>query len=313
MPTSAHSGITVLFATHNGEQTLPRMLRALGQLAPPGRALKIVAVDNASTDATPSLLADAARRLPLTIVHCPQPGKTAALRAGAAHVAGDLVVLTDDDVEPYPEWLQAYEAAADVHPHTGLFGGPITPEPLAQLGPWFDVSSAHHVELFGRCELPEGPINPLGSVFGPNFMLRTEHLDVLDAVPDHLGPRFTARRYPMGQDDQIMAAAVARNIRARGVAAARVKHLVRPHQAELNFMLDRAVRHGRGFAVRRLGARRPSPLLRFWLVVISLPGPLRAASLRKDAPPQARNFERLWRAHWRCGVLMGAAFGPFAP
>lgn len=305
-------GITVLFATHNGEQTLPRMIRALRRLKPPARPWRIIVVDNASTDSTPWMLAEAACELPLSIVPCPRPGKMAALRAGAAHVHGDLVVFTDDDVEPCPEWLGAYEAAADAHPEAGLFGGPITPAPLAPLGPWFDVSAAHHVELFGKCELVDGSLDPRGALYGPNFMLRARHLDVLSTVPEQLGPRFNNRLYPMGQDDQIMIAANERGVAARGVAEARVNHLVRPHQTDLRFMLDRAVRHGRGCALRKLRAEQTALSGRLWLAASSLPAALLPVDAEK-AEPDARLFERLWNVHWRRGVVLGATFGPFAP
>ena len=305
--------LTVLFATHNGARTLPRMMAALARLEAPARPWRIVAVDNASTDETPQILAEAATRLPMTVLSCPTPGKLPALKLGAAQATGDLVVFTDDDVEPVPGWLRAYEAAADAHPEAGFFGGPITPIPLEPLSPWFEVSHAYHGELFARSLIEDGPIDPDDDMFGPNFMLRRDHLDVLDATPDWIGPTFEAgksKSFPLCDDTAIMMAASAKGLTARGVAAARVSHMVRGFQTDLKFMLERAQRHGRGWAIHYLSNEGPT-LKRRLSVIGRGVGGLNAPKDTTAKPDPAR-FEQMWRANWLKGAAIGAAFGPFA-
>lgn len=305
--------ITVVFATHNGEQTLPRTLRAMSELAPPRRPWRILAVDNASTDNTAEVLRSFAGSLPLTVIDCPKPGKSSALRRAVPEIAGDLVVMTDDDVLPCPQWLCAYEDAADAHPDVDLFGGPIAPATLGDAGPWFEASAAHHRELFAKCETRDGPLDPVDGIFGGNFMMRARHLGALLETPEHIGPRFEAAwrdRYPMGEDARIMMALAARGVSARGVQAAHVRHLVRPAQTDLSFLLGRAVRHGRGMALIRVGegrfawARRLKLITRYALHGFAKPEPA--------AVPGPEVFEAMWRAHWFKGHLLGAAFGPFS-
>jgi hypothetical protein len=312
MESAVLPAMTVLFATHNGAATLPRMLRALERLRAPRRSWRILAVDNASTDGTPDILREAAQRLPLTVIACPTPGKAAALRHAAPHVTGDLLVMTDDDVEPAPDWLVAYEAAADAHPDFGLFAGSITPTPLAGGGPWFRASAAYHAELFAKTEMAAGPLGAVDMVFGPNFMLRSVFAPVLESVPDHIGPRFDGvwkRRYPMGQDTRVVMSAIARGARAYGVPAARVQHLIRPHQTDLAFMLDRAFRHGRGSAIELVKRGRSAWRTRAKLILQSLG--VRRAPDPAVARPDSETFEKLWKAHWTKGFFEGAAFGPF--
>jgi len=314
MPPAVLPALTVLFASHNGAQTLPRMLRALERLTPPRRPWRIIAVDNASTDETPKILREAQARLPLTILSCDAPGKAAALRRAVGEVTGDLVILTDDDVEPEPGWLTAYEAAADEHPDFGLFAGPITPAPLGETGPWFDASAAHHPELFAKSDIGEGPLASLGEVFGPNFMLRAQYVDVLASVPENVGPRFDGawrRRYPMGQDTRVVMAATARGAAAWGVPAARVSHLVRPHQTDLRFMLDRAIRHGRGSAIELVRRDRLAWARRLKLALKAMVGGVAPAAVDETRPDPAV-FEALWKAHWSRGCLLGATLGPFS-
>ena len=95
-----HVAESVCFATHNGERTLPILLDALTKLKQPDIPWEVVAVDNASTDATPQILREAAKKLPLRVLASPRPGKHEAIKRGAELVGGDLVLFTDDDVKP---------------------------------------------------------------------------------------------------------------------------------------------------------------------------------------------------------------------
>lgn len=310
-PDACDFGLTVLFATHNGAQTLPRMLAALTRTKAPRRPWRIVAVDNASTDGSAEILRGKAARLPLQVLNCPNPGKMPALIHGAGAVGGDLVVITDDDVEPDPDWLVAYEQAADEHPEAGLFGGPILPVALDPLGPWFDASVGQRAELFAYTEIGDGPIDATTQIFGPNLMLRREHLDLLREVGTVLGPTFAgSRSFPMGEDTLLVCRAQERAIVARGVARARVRHLVRGFQTDLDYMLERAVRHGRGWAIRYAGTRSPLLRRRLKLLLMGMAGSI---SFADRQVPEAAAFDRLWRAHWMRGVVLGALRGPFEP
>lgn len=86
------------------------------------RPFEIVVVDDASSDATPDVVARAGVR---SLRHDPPRGANAARNAGIAAAEGALVVLIDDDVETPPGWLRALVAAAERHPDADAIGGPI--------------------------------------------------------------------------------------------------------------------------------------------------------------------------------------------
>ena len=71
--------ILLVFATHNGANTLRTMLAAYEEVDQPTRSWAIVAVDNASTDATSQVLAHYTQRLPLVTLDEAKPGKNHAL------------------------------------------------------------------------------------------------------------------------------------------------------------------------------------------------------------------------------------------
>ena len=99
----------LLFSTRDGMATLPCTLAAFERLRLP-EGTRIVAVDNASRDCSVDLVRAAAARLPMTALEAPIAGKNRALNAALDRIApwlhdAELVVVTDDDVVPRPDWL----------------------------------------------------------------------------------------------------------------------------------------------------------------------------------------------------------------
>src|SRR6516225_11198577 len=117
--------LTILFATHNGAPTLPRMLDALENLEPGDSQVKIVAVDNASADGSAELIKARYGRLPITLLSEARLGKNIALNKGLSEIEGDLVVLTDDDIIPHRDWLTSIQRVAEEQPSYDIFGGAI--------------------------------------------------------------------------------------------------------------------------------------------------------------------------------------------
>jgi glycosyltransferase involved in cell wall biosynthesis len=302
-------GITILFATHNGGRTLPSMIDALEKLQPPRRPVQIIAVDNASTDDTATILEQASQRLPIKRLYSPVPGKMPSLKLGAEQATGDLVLFTDDDVLPSPRWLVAFEEAVERYPDSFLFGGPITPVEFEPLSPWFLASVRHHAVLYARSEEREGDVDAVRHVYGPNFLTKREHLDVLAEIPAGLGPDFTrATTFAMGEDSLIIQRLTERGAKPKYVADAGVKHLVRAFQTDLGFMVERVERHGRGWSLQTLAASRYVNLTRARILLSNAIAVTKArlAAPRLAHPPTAGMFDSLWDIHWPLGAIKGA-------
>lgn len=109
--------LDVILPTFNREALLKRALDSLraarlreGRPDSPGLEVRVLVVDNASTDGTRALVqreADrfAGRRLHYLFV--PTPGKPHALNAGIAATDGDLIGLIDDDEEVDAGWFES--------------------------------------------------------------------------------------------------------------------------------------------------------------------------------------------------------------
>jgi glycosyltransferase involved in cell wall biosynthesis len=95
--------LTVVMPVYNELTTVEEVVRRV--VALPLR-VQLVVVDDCSTDGTGDLLARLRDELGFTLVRQPKnQGKGAALRTGFSHVAGDLVVIQDADLEYSPEEL----------------------------------------------------------------------------------------------------------------------------------------------------------------------------------------------------------------
>src|SRR4051812_21029824 len=94
--------ISVIIATRNRADSLRRLLPRLRAMSP-ALDWELIVADNGSSDDTAQLLAGMSGLL--RAVHEPVPGKSRALNRAMAAAKGELLVFTDDDVEPHPAWL----------------------------------------------------------------------------------------------------------------------------------------------------------------------------------------------------------------
>lgn len=238
--------IDILFSTRNGAATLPHMLDALCALRTDGLRWRVIAVDNASTDDTPRVLRAFKDRLPLTCLHEPRRGKNIGLNTGLGAVASDILVLTDDDVLPAPDWLLALKATFERYPQIDVVGGPIRPLWPRQPPAWLDgvpFGGAYGATPPGTAE---GPVSPR-LVWGANMALRTQVFNAGLRFTETIGPN-GSRFYTMGSETDFLLRVHARGHRFWHSADAVVHHMIRPHQLTRRWLWGRALRQGRGQA-----------------------------------------------------------------
>jgi glycosyltransferase involved in cell wall biosynthesis len=111
--------LDVILPTFNRDTLLARTLDSLAAAQQPdGLDVRILVVDNASTDGTRDLVRGVAHRFAgrLHYLYEATPGKPYALNAGIAATDGDLIGLIDDDEEVARDWF------ACIHGHFGPDG-----------------------------------------------------------------------------------------------------------------------------------------------------------------------------------------------
>lgn len=242
MPPAAAPDATILLATRDRAPRLRATLDLLAALDVAGLAHEVLVVDNGSRDDTPAVLAEAARRLPLTAFTEPSPGKNRALNRALPSARGALLVFTDDDVEPARGWLRALVEASRRWPDAAILGGPVEPRYPPGAPAWL-VSHTFAAGAFAAHapQAHEGPCPRLP--LGPNYAIRAAAL-AGRRFDDSVGSRGGATDL-MGGETELLERLAGEGAAAVHVPDAVVGHVVEPHQLELPWLFRRAFRFGR--------------------------------------------------------------------
>jgi len=235
--------LTVLLSTRDRAAILQKTLESFCCLQRPSSGWKLVVVDNGSTDGTSAVLASFANRLPLHMVSDPAAGKNAALNAGLAFVEGDLTVLTDDDIFPRADWLIELRNAADTQPGYSMFGGSIVPRWEIPPPAWIEWVEKGPMYGLTDSSMKEGEIRPL-LVFGGNMAVRSALFQSGIRFDTSVGPRSSS--YRMGSETELTLRLNRQGHKAWYVPGAVVEHFIRDYQMREPWVLQRAIRYGRG-------------------------------------------------------------------
>jgi len=119
--------VTVLIAARNEEHNLPRCLDALLKNDYPTSQLEVLVVDDRSTDGTRRVAEEYAQRCSYVRVLTIRDrldgmsGKASALCRGMERARGEIVLMTDADCIPPPQWISSM--ISGFRSDTGLVGG----------------------------------------------------------------------------------------------------------------------------------------------------------------------------------------------
>ena len=100
-PTAAR--IAVIIPARDAARSLPACIDALLREGVPGPNIKLIVVDDASTDETPKIAAAKGA----VVLQGAGVGPAAARNLGARHATGDVLIFLDADTAPQPGWLAA--------------------------------------------------------------------------------------------------------------------------------------------------------------------------------------------------------------
>jgi glycosyltransferase involved in cell wall biosynthesis len=227
---------------------------ALRSIAPQAaeRNAEVIVVNDGNDPETAHVARRHGARL---VVVDPPRGANAGRNAGIAAAASDLIVLSDDDVEAPPGWLEAFITGAQAAPTVDVFGGPIQAR-LEGGGP-----RACGRENAPITTLDLGPVDrdaPL--VWSANMAIRRRAIDRLGPFDDSIDGR--------GEEEDWERRYTAQGGVIRYLAAAGLEHRRTAADATLG-KLARAA-YGLGQSARRYDVRKGvAPSLRAELRVLT--------------------------------------------
>src|SRR2546423_7274395 len=131
--------IDVIIPTYNRADLLPRTLRSLLKARiPTGLQVRVVVVDNNSTDRTHAVVEEWKTRFDGRLIYLfeAKQGRSAAINAGIRATDGDIVGLIDDDEEIDAGW---FECAHSMFTNSNIdfIGGPCVPRWEINCPDWF--------------------------------------------------------------------------------------------------------------------------------------------------------------------------------
>jgi GT2 family glycosyltransferase len=121
-PSSLLPTVSVIVAVYNAQDTIRDCVESLLALDYPPAQWELIVVDNASRDATPTVLE--AYRTRCTVLHERVRGPAAARNTGLRQATGDVVAFTDSDCVVDPQWLRHLVSPLQ-DPTVGIAGGRI--------------------------------------------------------------------------------------------------------------------------------------------------------------------------------------------
>lgn len=268
---------SVVVCTYNRARSLADTLRALRALeVPPALSWEIIVVDNNSKDDTRAVVEAAAQDFPrLRYLFQPLQGLSHARNLGIEAARGALLLFTDDDVLPEPDWLLRIVEGMRAH-DADACGGYIAPifevTPPAWLTERFYGFLAVRTERTDDYRIESASQAP----FGANMAVKR-------AVFDRVGPFDVTRGrsgkvLASGEDGELFERILAAGLSAWFIGSARVHHKVEAFRLTKRYLRRWRYQSSRNIALSRglAGARRawgvplfvfPQALRAAWRVV----------------------------------------------
>jgi GT2 family glycosyltransferase len=265
--------LSVLIPTYNRAEILRQTLRALTQVDRTDINYEIVVIDNNSSDATAEVVKQFQTDLYLCLLTEARPGKNCALNKALRECTlKDIVVFTDDDVTPAPDWFQKIISAVRRWPRIAVFGGKVEVSwPNEEVPEW---ASIDWVAAFGFSQHAyadqEVYYRPPACPFGPNFWVRKSVFETIPFFDETIGPRPESRI--MGSETSMLMQLQRQGFQMLYCPDAKVCHRIAPKNCNLGRLRRRGFTFGRSeiklFGLHRSQLYRRSRVL--WAVVLAL-------------------------------------------
>jgi len=232
--------ISVVIATYNRASLLEECLHHLAR-QPFERGDEVVVVDNGSSDRSGEVIerARAAFAVPLRHLQELAPGKSRALARASGVATGDILAMTDDDVNVESGWLDAIRAVfADGR--VALTGGPVAPRWETPAPRWVRAAAESDGRLMAPLALLNYGPDPIAlgprCVIGANMAVRRDVFVRLGGFASHLGK---LRGTLLSGEDHDLCNKVRRDgLLAVYCPGARVQHWVPADRMRLRYYLS---------------------------------------------------------------------------
>ena len=299
------TSVDVIVCTWNRcDQLRPTLDSIMAASAPPGTTVKVLVVDNNSTDPTREVVHATKGPYPIEYLFVAEQGLSVARNAGLRETGAEIVAFTDDDVRVSRDWLTALVEGTRTH-QAAVYGGPVTA--LFDGEPRPELLAAFPSLATGFCGIDhqqdDGDLQPGRYVFGANIAFRRCRLSA-EPFDRALGNRGHSQGGFEETDlqDQLRAAGE----RIVWLSAMRVQHFVPRSRMDIAYLRRFTVDRTRGAALRD-----PDILARYprldWLgsAIAQAYGRAFKARMRGDTLGWYKELAEAWRIR---GIVKAVRF-----
>ncbi|MBN1972654.1 MAG: glycosyltransferase family 2 protein [Sedimentisphaerales bacterium] len=193
MDDTNNPSLTILIPTYNRAKDLQQTLDAMCRVDISELKVNFFVIENGLRNCTQQVVEDFGERLPIRYLYEPMPGKNNALNKAINEVElGQIVVFTDDDVTPKPDWLKQIVGATERWSQYDIFGGAINSLwPYGQPPKWWGAGpNGERWNLAGHGQFSkEECIYPSNCApCGPNMWIRKKVFDKGYRFDGSIGP-----------------------------------------------------------------------------------------------------------------------------
>jgi glycosyltransferase involved in cell wall biosynthesis len=237
--------ISVILASHNGQNVLPLTLDAFVLLEQPQQGVEFIIVDNASTDRTTDVIETYLEKLTLKNFKENRKGKAFAIHKGISESSGELIIFTDDDVVPQKDWLIEYEKLANENAEYAFFLGQIRPYWLKKPPAWLvDLTNIGRSCGCTSIDTKDGEIS-FHAAKGANMAV---HRELLEKISFRTDLWIAGVNQVGGEDTDFAKKAVELGFHPLFSSKIKILHIVKPHEMTVVSIWKRYVRIGRSMA-----------------------------------------------------------------
>ncbi len=152
--------VSVIVPAYNAEDVLPRCLLALEHQTMPQEQYEVIVVDDGSEDGT----AEVARAHGARVLRLDHMGPAAARNAGAELARADIIVFTDADCEPAPDFLERLMEPFDAPLVSGARGVYRTQQ-TSLVARFVQLEYEERYQRIARIEQEEGGVDALDTSY----------------------------------------------------------------------------------------------------------------------------------------------------
>lgn len=241
---------SIIVCTYNRAESLKDTLAALARLeAPPTLTWEVVVIDNNSRDHTRHVVEAVQQTWPrLRYEFEPAQGLSHARNRGITEAAGEVILFTDDDVLPEPDWLETTLAGLDNY-DADACGGYIAPVWETPPPDW--LTERFYGFLAVRTDRTDDYfITDTGQTpFGANMAFRKKIFDQVGMFDTSRGRK--GKVLASGEDSEMFERILATGLKVTFLGSSRVHHKVENFRLTKRYFRRWRVQTSRNLAISR--------------------------------------------------------------